>query len=203
MMNQPIVRRLAAAVIAVACGVGSSGSAWAAPPVAPSPDAFAADAAIAPTSHVEHGEVAAAERGRTLGPVPLEPAADAAAPASSTAPRPLPDWRLLLALGGAFAAVAAYRFVGQRRPVALPPDVFELLGEASLGGQQTVRVVRFGPRTLLVGVSAAGSSTLAEVTDPQVTERIVSACHAADGGRSGGRPVRRPTAGRRAAEPSS
>jgi len=103
---------------------------------------------------------------------------------------------LLLALGGAFAAVAAYRVVGQRRSVTLPPDVFEMLGEAPLGGQQSVRVIRFGPRTLLVAVSAAGARTLAEVNDPQVTERIVSACHGLDGARTPGRGLRRPPAER-------
>lgn len=173
----------------------------AAPPVAPSPEPLVADSAVMPVAHGEHDHGAPADRGLPLGPVPLRPADSP--PPSTGGLRPMPDWRLLIALGGAFAVIVAYRFVGQRRPAALPPDVFELLGEASLGGQQSVRVVRFGPRTLLVGVSPAGLSTLAEVAEPQATERIVSACRATDGGRSAVRATRRPPMGRRAAEPPS
>ena len=72
--------------------------------------------------------------------------------------------------------MAAFRITSLRRTKSLPPDVFELLGEATLGGQQTVRVVRFGPRTLLIGVSPSGCQTLAELDDPQATERIATAC---------------------------
>jgi flagellar biosynthetic protein FliP len=86
------------------------------------------------------------------------------------------EWRLLAALGGAFAVLAAFRFFSQRRPATLPPDVFEVLGSAPLAGAQTVRIVRFGPKTLLVGVSSAGATTLAEITDPQATALITAAC---------------------------
>lgn len=190
-----IRRAVAAVLVAAACG-----GARATPPVAPEP--LAADAAVVPAAHGELEHRAAADRGVPLGPVSLRPA-DAPPTTPPTADRrPMPDWRLLVALGGAFAAVAAYRVIGQRRSVTLPPDVFELLGEASLGGQQSVRVVRFGPRTLLVAVSAAGVRTLAEVNDPQVTERIVSACHGVDGTRATGRGARRPPAGRGTAEVS-
>ncbi len=182
--------------------VASCGGTQAAPPVAPSPEPLVADSAVVAVAHGELDHGATTDRGVPLGPVPLRPTGTATASPTGD-PRPMPDWRLLIALGGAFAAIAAYRFVGQRRPAALPPDVFELLGEAPLGGQQSVRVVRFGPRTLLVGVSSAGLRTLAEVTDPQATERIVSACHAADGGRGPVRAARRPTAGRRVTEPPS
>jgi flagellar biosynthetic protein FliP len=86
------------------------------------------------------------------------------------------EWRLLAALGGAFAVLAAFRFFSQRRPATLPPDVFEVLGSAPLAGTQSVRIVRFGPKTLLVGVSSAGATTLAEITDPQATALITAAC---------------------------
>jgi hypothetical protein len=100
---------------------------------------------------------------------------------------PLGNWSVLAAIGAAFAVLAAFRFQqGRRRARDLPPDVFDVLGEASLGGQHAVRVVRFGPRTLLVSVSSAGCQTLATLDDPQVTERIVTACL---GGRSP-KPVR-------------
>jgi flagellar biosynthetic protein FliP len=86
------------------------------------------------------------------------------------------EWRLLAALGGAFAMLAAFRFFSQRRPATLPPDVFEVLGSAPLAGAHAVRIVRFGPKTLLVGVSSAGATTLAEITDPQATALIAAAC---------------------------
>lgn len=178
-MKRSVVLRVAV-LLAAAGLVGPPASLPAAPPVAPSPDAVAADAAVTVVAHVEGERPAVAERGPAIGPVPLTPTAGAARAAP---PRPLPDWRLLAALGAAFAVVAAYRFIGQRRVTALPPDVFELLGEAPVGGQQSVRVLRFGPRTLLVSVSSGGMRTLAEVNDPQVTERIVSACHGLDAGR--------------------
>lgn len=110
---------------------------------------------------------------------------DAPAPISGGTPpsptRPLPDWRLLAALAAAFAAVGGYRLMAGRAKATLPTDVFEALGEASLGTAHSVRVVRFGPRTLLVSVSSSGCQTLAELTDPQATDCIVAACR-------GGRP---------------
>jgi hypothetical protein len=194
-MKPLVMLRAATALLAIA----SCGGAQSAPPVAPAPEPLVVDAAVAPAAHGALERVAGAEGGVPLGPVPLSPTAGGVVPPTA-APRPLPDWRLLLALGGAFAAAAGYRVIGQRRSVALPPDVFEVLGEAPLGGQQSVRVIRFGPRTLLVAVSAAGARTLAEVNDPQVTERIVSACHGPEGGRTPGRGSRRLPSGRGAAE---
>ena len=93
-----------------------------------------------------------------------------------TAGPALGDWRLLAALGGAFAVLAGFRFFAQRRPQLLPPDVFEVLGSAPLAGGHAVRIVRFGPKTLLVGLSSTGPTTLAEITDPQATALITAAC---------------------------
>ena len=86
----------------------------------------------------------------------------------------LSDWKG--AIAAAFAVLAAATAFNRRRASVLPPDVFEVLGEGSLGGQHAVRIVRFGPKTLLVGVSAAGCQTLAELTDPQATACIAAAC---------------------------
>lgn len=112
------------------------------------------------------------------GPLPLSTAQDASTTGRPAARpiRPLGDWTVLAAIAAAFVLLAAFRLRPLRRTNPLPPDVFELLGEASLGGQHAVRVVRFGPRTLLVGVSPAGCQTLAELDDPQATERIAVAC---------------------------
>ena len=139
-------------------------------PVPPSPDEAAA---IQPAAFA-----AAADRPRASAPLPLTggPQADRPVSPGGAPLRPLGDWTVLLAIAAAFVLVAAFRITSLRRTKSLPPDVFELLGEASLGGQQAVRVVRFGPRTLLIGVSPSGCQTLAELDDPQATERIATAC---------------------------
>ena len=108
----------------------------------------------------------------------------------------LSDWKLLGAIAAAFAVLAAATAFNRRRASVLPPDVFEVLGEGSLGGQHAVRIVRFGPKTLLVGVSAAGCQTLAELTDPQATACIAAACR-------GVHPPIRPTASSRSITPQS
>lgn len=141
--------------------------------VPPSP-ADAAPAAVEPVAF----ESSVAQRAASDGPLPLSaaPAAPSAGRTSARPLRPLGDWTVLAAIAAAFLLVAAFRLRPLRRTSRLPPDVFELLGEASLGGPHAVRVVRFGPRTLLVGVSAAGCQTLAEIDDAQATDRIAAAC---------------------------
>lgn len=91
-------------------------------------------------------------------------------------PGGLADWRVLGAMAAAFAVLAALRFVNTRRDRSLPPHVFEVLGTAPFAGPHTVRVVRFGPRTLLVAVSSGGCATLAELTDAEATACIAAAC---------------------------
>lgn len=114
------------------------------------------------------------------GPVPLlrDPATDAIdpAPPRPAAPAGLGDWRLVAALGATFAVLVGVRMAAVRRSPPPPPDVFEVLGTASLGGHHAVRIVRFGPKTLLVGVSNSGATTLAEIGDPQATACIAAAC---------------------------
>jgi type III secretory pathway lipoprotein EscJ len=125
-------------------------------------------------------------------------AADLATGSNGAAARSgqLSDWKLLAAIAVAFAVVAAATAFNRRRATVLPPDVFEVLGEGSLGGQHAVRIVRFGPKTLLVGVSAAGCQTLAELTDPQATACIAAACR-------GVYPPIRPRASSRSITPQS
>jgi flagellar biogenesis protein FliO len=161
-----LIRLVIGTLLAIATGASVVADA----PVPPTPDE-AAD--IQPVAFA-----AAADRPQDAPPLPLtgSPAADRPLAAKRSPLRPLGDWTPLLAVAAAFALVAAFRFTSLRRAKTLPPDVFELLGEASLGGQQTARVVRFGPRTLLIGVSSAGCQTLAEIDDPQATERIAAAC---------------------------
>jgi len=160
-------------------------------PLPPLPEDVVIDPAVVP---------AALETGRPLaGPLPLEaaPPAGGSAVARPLSTGPLGDWTVLAAITAAFCLLGVYRFQQtRRRGRTLPADVFEVLGEASLGGPQAVRVVRFGPRTLLLGVSATGCQTLATLDDPQVTDRIVAAC-------LGERPPRPATASRPAAGPAA
>lgn len=117
---------------------------------------------------------------KLLAPVALERPQAVVPQPVGTAPRPVAqpmiDWKVLGVLAAAFAAVVVLRTVGRKREAALPPDVFDVLGEASLGGQHSVRIVRFGPKTLLVSVSASGCQTLSELSDPQATACIAAAC---------------------------
>lgn len=162
-------------LVAIVVAVASAASASAQAPVAPAPEMLVDAGAVVPASLAEESSAERQAGSARLGPVPLA-AGPAVGSSRGTSSRDLGNWTVLAALAVAFAMLAAVRFHTRRRPVALPPDVFELLGEASLGGQQTVRVVRFGPRTLLVGVSSAGCHTLAEINDSQATDCIVAAC---------------------------
>lgn len=123
-----------------------------------------------------------------LGPVPLTDSRGLSGPTPATI-RPAADWSVLAAILGAFAVLGIFRLRSRRRDRGLPTEVFDVLGAGSLGGQHAVRVVRFGPRTLLVGISSAGSQTLAEIDDLTVTESIAAACLARPTVRS---PIRAP-----------
>ncbi len=153
------------------------------PPVAPSPDA----APVQPATFL-------APAVPRSGGLPLttdtsvEPSRAAEPTGTRTTRQPLPDWRLLAAIGGAFAVLAVVRTRAGRGRARLPADVFEVLGEAALGNGQSARVIRFGPKTLLVGLSSSGARTLAEVGDAQATECIVAACR---GARLAGRSLER------------
>jgi hypothetical protein len=142
-----LIRLVIGTLLAIATGASVVADA----PVPPTPDE-AAD--IQPVAFA-----AAADRPQDAPPLPLtgSPVADRPLAAKRSPLRPLGDWTPLLAVAAAFALVAAFRFTSLRRAKTLPPDVFELLGEASLGGQQTARVVRFGPR------------------NPEFTPRVISA----------------------------
>jgi flagellar biosynthetic protein FliP len=173
--------------VAVAVLLVAGRSLRADPPIAPAPEQV-----VAPATHTFEAGAAAASR---LGPVPL-PTGDGSRRAAPAA-RPTTDFRLLAAIAAAFAVLAGFRFFAPgRRRAALPTDVFEVLGEAPLAGQHAARIVRFGPKTLLVAVSSSGCQTLAEIADPQSTDRIAAACRGAQmPPRPAGRTPRIPRAG--------
>lgn len=123
------------------------------------------------------------DRGRPASiPLVLEQAAEVTAATDGQADevvslRGLPfDWQAWAVVLLAIVGIFGLRFVGRQRSQPLPKDVFELLGEATLGGGQPVRIVRFGPKTLLVTSGSGGPRTLAELDDPLATEWIAAAC---------------------------
>jgi len=113
----------------------------------------------------------------TLAPLaPLAAAGDASPARVARSPAALRDWKAIAFVASVALAALLLRRFAPRAASTLPPDVFAVLGEASLGGQQTVRVIRFGPKTLLVSVTPSGCQTLAELGDPEATACIVAAC---------------------------
>jgi flagellar biosynthetic protein FliP len=157
-----------AAVAVICCAMPTAAGGDDAAPMPPSPSAVPAPVAPAPPA------------ARSIEPVAFARTESASAPATGRATAPtLVDWKILGILGAGFAAVVALRLLGKRREPTLPPDVFDVLGTASLGGAHAVRIVRFGPKTLLVSVSASGCQTLSELTDPQATACIAAACRGA------------------------
>ena len=139
---------------------------------------------------------------RLLGPVKLEPLAlEPVAPAGDSSPArvvrsptALLDWKAIAFVATVGLAALLLRRFAPRAASTLPPDVFAVLGEASLGGQQMVRVVRFGPKTLLVSVTPTGCHTLAELGDPEATACIAAACRAGLGRPAPSRSGRMPAA---------
>jgi type III secretory pathway lipoprotein EscJ len=152
-------------------------------PVAPLPDAVLAEASTSggdPATPSGRTTVSRTDRPTNRIPevLPALPLDTTTAPAAepSAGTRQFGDWKLLAVIVAAFTAVAAASRFSRRRAAVLPPDVFEVLGEAPLTGPHAVRIVRFGPKTLLIGVSAGGCHTLAELSDPQATACIAAAC---------------------------
>lgn len=185
MIIRPRLRFLVALCLTAWAAVGNAADP--ATPVAPSPAEETAVDAARPAVH----EVPARGAALPLGPIPLSAPEGAGTSAVAPSRGRSADWWSLAALAAAFAVAALVTSMARRRTTGLPPDVFEVLGTAPLGGPHAVRVVRFGPKTLLVAVSSSGCRTLAELTDPQATECVAAACR-------GGFPAPRPGSARSA-----
>lgn len=145
-------------------------------PIAPSPDSDPEPRDAAPAAP---GATPAQAPARLPPPVALDRDAPAAAPAERPSAALGFSPFMLAVLAAACIGAVALRIARRRRDATLPPDVFAVLGEASLGGPHAVRIVRFGPKTLLVALSSGGCRTLAEVSDPQATAVMVAACRGA------------------------
>lgn len=58
----------------------------------------------------------------------------------------------------------------------LPQQAIELLGRQSLGGKQTLQLLRVGNKLLLIALSPGGAQTLTEITDPVEVEHLAGLC---------------------------
>lgn len=58
----------------------------------------------------------------------------------------------------------------------LGSNVVEVLGQAPLAPRQTLQVIRFGNKILLVAMSPDGCDTLTEITDPLEVDRVAGMC---------------------------
>lgn len=112
-------------------------------------------------------------------PLPL------AAPGKDDKPKSVGGWgnllTMLLSLGIVLALfVVCVKLLLRGYPNTGKPlsrDVVEVLGRASLPGRQTLQVIRFGNKILLVALSPGGCDTLTEITDPVEIDRLAGLCH--------------------------
>ena len=63
--------------------------------------------------------------------------------------------------------------------MALPEEVFEVLGRATMAGRQQACLLRLGKKLILVSVTPNGAETLAEVTEPLEVDRLAGICQQA------------------------
>ncbi len=90
----------------------------------------------------------------------------------------------LLTVGASLATVLGLFFLAawfMRRAtpagsLALPSDVFEVLGRAPLASRQQAYLLRCGKKLLLVSITSAGAETLTEITDADEVLRLAGLC---------------------------
>lgn len=116
-------------------------------------------------------------------PLPLAPrnrTVSLGANKSPSAGRSLATVLTTLACVGSLLLVVAW-FV-RRGPLAdrgLPAEVFQHLGTKPLNSRQSIHVLRFGDKLLLVGGTATGLQSLGELTDPADVQRLADLCRPA------------------------
>lgn len=89
---------------------------------------------------------------------------------------------LAVVLGLFCMAAWLMRRTAPRGHTALPHDVFEVLGRASIAKGRQVQLLRCGGRLLLVSVTPEGAETLTEIDDPDEVARLAALCKAAQPG---------------------
>lgn len=175
-----ILRRLRAPSLVVGM-VLCAGSSWGVPCAATDPrivtiddlpaaaEADGSERPVAPAGLLAPGESDAIP----IGAIPIGTGRAEATAAPDT---PMIDLRVTAFLVALLGAAVCLKWVGRGSVQRPPTDVFAVLGEAPLGGAHVARIVRFGPKTILLGVSGATCTPLAEIEDPDTTDRIVAAC---------------------------
>jgi len=110
-----------------------------------------------------------------LTPMPAEQSEDGGRIRTSPL-SPRVDLRVTAFVAAMLAAVLFLKWGVRRAARPLPREVYAVLGEAPLGGQHSARIVRFGPKTILIAVSGAACTPLSEIDDALVTEQLATAC---------------------------
>ena len=86
---------------------------------------------------------------------------------------------LAVVLGIFFLVAWVMRRAAPAGSVALPGEVFEVLGRAPMASRQQVHLLRCGNKLVLVSVTPAGAETLTEITDPIEVDRLAGLCQQA------------------------
>ena len=86
---------------------------------------------------------------------------------------------LAVVLGIFFLVARVMRRAAPPGSVALPGEVFEVLGRAPMASRQQVHLLRCGSKLVLVSVTPAGAETLTEITDPIEVDRLAGLCQQA------------------------
>jgi flagellar biogenesis protein FliO len=83
---------------------------------------------------------------------------------------------LLFVLGLFWVCVKVLYKGAGRSGQMLSRNVVEVLGRAPFFGRQSLQVIRFGNKILLVAMSQNGCDTLTEITDPAEVDRLAGMC---------------------------
>jgi flagellar biogenesis protein FliO len=86
---------------------------------------------------------------------------------------------LAVVLGIFFLVAWGMRRAAPKGSTALPVEVFEVLGRAPLASRQQAHLLRVGNKLVLVSVTAAGSESITEITDPVEVDRLAGLCRQA------------------------
>jgi flagellar biogenesis protein FliO len=83
---------------------------------------------------------------------------------------------LSLVLGAFLFLAWAVRKRMPKGSARLPNEIIEVLGRTTIAAKQSLHLVRVGSKLIVVSVTATGTETLTEVTDPGEVARILAAC---------------------------
>lgn len=83
---------------------------------------------------------------------------------------------LAIVLGLFFLLVWITRRAFPKSATTLPSDVLEVLGRSPLASRHHLQLLRLGHRVLLVSINGEGAETLAEITDTDEVNHLVSLC---------------------------